>query len=105
MNKTTAASTISMILAATAAALTLVVALAPAWVPAQAHDGLRVVELPRVVVTAQREQAAITPVVELPRVVVVAKRESLPASGVLGAAKATHLARTQAQPVLSPQPD
>lgn len=112
MSKPTATSTVTVILAASAAAATLMLALAPAWVPQQAHDGLRVVELPRVVITAprtaQREQAAAPQVVELPRVVISAKRESLPASDTLaaGASSPAHLARVpgSAQPVMARHP-
>lgn len=57
--------------AASAASLTLAVAPALAPVPQQAaHDALRMVELPRVVISAAREPR----VVELPRVVVSARR-------------------------------
>jgi hypothetical protein len=112
MFKTTATTstisvTLAVILGTAAAAVTLALAVAPAWVPEQAHDGLRVVELPRVVITAQREQAAAVPVVELPRVVIVAKREPLPASETTtGASKPAHLVRMpgQAQPVMSRHP-
>jgi hypothetical protein len=109
MFKINTRSTLTVILAAAAAAATLMLALAPAWVPEQAHDGLRVVELPRVVVTAQREQAAAAlQVVELPRVVISATREPLPASAPVaaGASKPAHLARMpgSAQPVMSPRP-
>jgi len=108
MSKSTATSTVTVILAASAAAATLMLALAPAWVPQQAHDGLRVVELPRVVVTAQREQAAAPQVVELPRVVISARRDSHPASdtAAAGASSPSQLARVpgSAQPVMARQP-
>lgn len=108
MSKPTATSTITVILAAAAAAVTLMLALAPAWVPQQAHDGLRVVELPRVVIAAQRDQAAALRVVELPRVMIAAKREPLPVSDSLAAgASSPHLARVpgSAQPVMSRHPN
>jgi len=98
-------STAALTLAAAAAASTLMLAVSPAWVPAAApaHDGLRTVELPRVVISAQRERVAT--VVELPRVVVSAKREAQPAQAA-GASMPVVTARAtgSVQPVLSRQP-
>lgn len=63
-------------LAAGASIATLAMALAPAIAPVAAPaQTLRVVELPRVVVSAAREPR----VVELQRVVIVARRDAAPA--------------------------
>lgn len=59
-------------IAASAATLTLALAPALASQPGAAAEGLRVVELPRVVITGTREPR----MVELPRVVVGAKRDA-----------------------------
>lgn len=87
--------TLTVIGAAIAAsAATLMLALAPAFAPTHSHDGLRVVELPRVTVTAKRQPTT----VELPRVVIEARRQP--------AAEARQLAgvRTGPQPLMSRQP-
>lgn len=78
-----------------ASAATLMLALAPAYAPANSHESLRVVELPRVTVTATREPR----MVELPRVVIEARREPAAAadSQVAGG-------RIGLQPLMSRQP-
>ncbi|WP_295641903.1 hypothetical protein [uncultured Methylibium sp.] len=87
--------TLTVIAAAIAAsAATLMLALAPAFAPSNSQESLRVVELPRVTVTATRQPRA----VELPRVVIHAKRDA--------AADAQQLAgaRVGPQPLMSRQP-
>lgn len=86
---------IAVIVASIAAsAATLWLALAPAFVPNHATDGLRVVELPRVVVAAAREPR----VVELPRVVIEAQRATAGAASMAGA-------NGPLQPVMTRQPN
>ena len=84
--------TVTVICAAVAAsAASLWLALAPALLPAPAAplNGLRVVELPRVVISGVREARR----VELPRVVIEGRRSS--------AAVAVAGSRSGAQPVMS----
>lgn len=89
--------TLAVIFAAVlASAATFVLALLPAWlsVPATAQDGLRVVQLPRVVISAPRADK----VVELPRVLVLARRAA--AGNVVAASGGQHGA---APAVMAPQ--
>lgn len=75
-----------------ASAASLVLALAPAMTAlSEPMDGLRVVELPRVVISAKRDVRR----VELPRVVVTARREAAPVA-VAGS-------RSGAQPLMARQ--
>lgn len=67
----TSRQAIAVVLASVAAsAASLTLAVAPALPQRAAHDALRMVELPRVVISAAREPR----VVELPRVLVSARR-------------------------------
>lgn len=87
---TTSRPTIAVLLASVAAsAASLMLAVAPALVPAPQTDALRVVELPRVVITAAREPQ----LVELPRVVVSGRRAETAVAG----ARSGNL-----QPVMAP---
>ncbi len=87
--------TLTVIAAAIAAsAATLMLALAPAFAPSNHHDSLRVVELPRVTVTATRSPRA----VELPRVVIQAKRDTVIDAQALAGSRAGP------QPLMSRQP-
>ncbi len=87
--------TLTVIAAAIAAsAATLMLALAPAFAPSNSQESLRVVELPRVTVTATRQPRA----VELPRVVIHAKRDAAAAAQQLAGA------RVGPQPLMSRQP-